>query len=165
MDTPAPRPSRLAVLGGRLLRTRWLVRSPIWLYRARLGFLLGDRFCMIEHIGRTSGARRYVVVEVFGHPEPGTYLVVSGFGTGAQWYRNLAANPAARLWVGGRPPAAVTAVRLDDAEADAAFEVYVTRYARAWQKFRPVIEDTLGRPVERGADLPILALRRRTAEG
>ena len=46
------------------LRTRWLVRMPVWLYRARLGFLFGNRLLMVEHIGRKSGRRRYVVLEV-----------------------------------------------------------------------------------------------------
>ncbi len=152
-------PSRLATIGGRLLRTRWLVRAPIGLYRAGLGFLLGSRMLMVEHIGRVSGARRYVVLEVFGHPEPDTYLIVSGFGTRAQWYRNLQANPSARVWVSGRRGAPAIAERLADAEADAALEAYVARHSAGWERFRPVVENTLGGPIERGADLPILALR------
>jgi hypothetical protein len=66
--------------GGGLLRTRWLVRAPVWLYRARLGILLGPRFVMLEHTGRKSGARRYVVLEVVQHRAAGSYVVVSGFG-------------------------------------------------------------------------------------
>ncbi len=149
---------RLATIGGRLLRTRWLVRAPIGLYRAGLGFLLGSRMLMVEHIGRVSGARRYVALEVFGHPEPDTYLIVSGFGTTAQWYRNLRANPSARVWVRGRRGVPATAERLADAEADAALEAYVARHTASWERFRPVVENTLGGPIERGADLPILAL-------
>jgi hypothetical protein len=57
-----------------------LVRAPVGLYRARLGFLLGSRLLMLEHTGRKSGARRYVVLEVVGHPRPRTYVVASGFG-------------------------------------------------------------------------------------
>lgn len=58
-----------------LLRVRWLVRAPIGLYRAHLGFLFGSRLLMLEHTGRKSGTRRYVVLEVVGHPRPGTYVV------------------------------------------------------------------------------------------
>lgn len=47
-------------LGARLLRTRAFVRAPIPLYRAGLGFLLGPRLLMLEHIGRKPGARRGV---------------------------------------------------------------------------------------------------------
>ncbi|MGH3594278.1 MAG: nitroreductase family deazaflavin-dependent oxidoreductase, partial [Pseudonocardiaceae bacterium] len=66
--------------GARLLSNRRLVRAPIWLYRARLGFLFGSRMLLLEHVGRKTGARRYVVLEVVGHPTPGTYVVASGFG-------------------------------------------------------------------------------------
>jgi hypothetical protein len=62
---------RLASLTGRMLRTRRLVRAPIWLYRARLGFLFGPRLIMLEHTARKSGARCYVVLEVVDRPSPG----------------------------------------------------------------------------------------------
>jgi hypothetical protein len=38
--------------------TRLAFRLPIWLYRLRLGWLLGDRLLLLTHIGRTSGQRR-----------------------------------------------------------------------------------------------------------
>lgn len=160
MTTPVS--PRIARLGGRILRTRWLVRAPIGLYRARLGALLGSRMLMLEHTGRTSGATRYVVLEVFGHPDPSTYLIVSGFGERAQWYRNLKADPRVRVWVGSRRPAPALAERLDDAAADAALDDYTRRYAKGWAKLRPVVEDTLGRPLERGRDIPIVALHLQT---
>jgi hypothetical protein len=46
----------LASWAAGLLRTRWIVRAPVGLYRARLGFLLGPRMLMLEHTGRKSGA-------------------------------------------------------------------------------------------------------------
>jgi hypothetical protein len=57
------------------MRQRWLVRAPIWLFRVRLGFMFGSRLLMLEHTGRNTGVRRYVVVEVVGRPRPGTYIV------------------------------------------------------------------------------------------
>jgi hypothetical protein len=61
--------STLPDFGARLLRSRRLVRAPIWLYRIRAGGLLGTRMMMLEHIGRTSGERRYVVLEeTLGRP-------------------------------------------------------------------------------------------------
>ena len=57
-------------LAGRLLRTRWVVRGPLWLYRMRLGFRLGNRMLMLEHRGRSSGLRRYAVLEVVDRPPP-----------------------------------------------------------------------------------------------
>jgi len=76
---PAPSP----VTAARLLQTRWIVRAPVWLYRARLGFLLGSRLLMLEHTGRKTGTRRYAVLEIVYCPQPGTYVVASGFGTPA----------------------------------------------------------------------------------
>jgi hypothetical protein len=73
--------------------TRWLVRAPVWLYRARLGILLGPPFVMLERTGRKSGARRYVVLEVVQRGAAGSHVVVSGFGDRAQWFRNIRAEP------------------------------------------------------------------------
>jgi deazaflavin-dependent oxidoreductase (nitroreductase family) len=82
----------LATWGAALLGVRWVVRAPIWLYQTRLGILLGSRLLMLEHIGRQSGTTRYAVLEVIDHPTPDTYVVVSGFGNRAQWFRNVRAN-------------------------------------------------------------------------
>ncbi|MGH3632438.1 MAG: nitroreductase family deazaflavin-dependent oxidoreductase, partial [Sciscionella sp.] len=100
------------------------MRAPIRLYRARLGFVFGSRMLMFEHIGRQSGLSRYVVLEVLGHPAPGRYVVASGFGEEAQWFRNVRANPHVRLTVASRLPATATARVLDSAEADAALNAY-----------------------------------------
>ncbi len=152
--------SAVAAVGARLLRSRRLMRAPIWLYRARLGFLFGTRMLMLEHIGRKSGARRYVVLEVLGHPGPTDYVVASGFGTRAQWYRNVQANPGVRVFVGSRPPADAVARLLTPAAGQAALEDYTARHPRAWGNFKPVIEATLGTPIdERGTELPMVGLR------
>ncbi|HEX4015190.1 MAG TPA: nitroreductase family deazaflavin-dependent oxidoreductase [Frankiaceae bacterium] len=156
--SPAPLSTRLGSAGGRVLRTRWLMRAPIRVYKSGLGFLFGSRLLMLEHIGRSSGARRYVVLEVFGHPAPDVYLIVSGFGANAQWYRNLQADPAARVWVGRRRSVRARAERLSGPAADQALDAYVALHGKAWDRFKPVVEDTLGQAVERGSDLPILAL-------
>jgi deazaflavin-dependent oxidoreductase (nitroreductase family) len=106
---PAPAASTAAAWGARLLGVRWLVRAPIVLYRARLGFLFGSRLLLLEHIGRKSGARRYALLEVVGHSRPGTYMVASGFGARAQWYRNIQVNPRVRVSVGSHKPVPATA--------------------------------------------------------
>lgn len=66
------------------------------------------------------GARRYVVLEIAGHRQPGTYIVVSGFGDRAQWLRNIRANPRVRVSVLSRCPAPATARILPQQEATAA---------------------------------------------
>jgi len=73
---------------------RFGLRLPIWLYRAHLGWLLGDRFLMLTHTGRKSGLARYTVIEVVKHnKETDTYYVVSGWGTKSDWYQNIRKNP------------------------------------------------------------------------
>ncbi|WP_231639835.1 nitroreductase family deazaflavin-dependent oxidoreductase [Mycobacterium sp. Marseille-P9652] len=152
---------RAGALGARLLRSRRLVRAPIWLYKARAGALFGSRLLMLEHIGRTSGARRYAVLEVVDHPRPDTWVVVSGFGRKAQWLRNIEANPRVRVYVGSQPPRRATARVLDQAEADRTLAAYRSRHPRTWQRFRPVLEETFGAPItEAGTPLPMVELRR-----
>jgi deazaflavin-dependent oxidoreductase (nitroreductase family) len=141
-----------------LLRVRWLVRAPIWLYRARLGFLFGSRLLMLEHVGRVSGARRYVVLEVVARPAAGTYVVVSGFGERAQWYRNVLARPQVRVYLGGRRPAQASARVLSQAESSAALATYATEHPRAWATLRPVFEATLGAEIGERTTLPMVAL-------
>ncbi|GAB3566360.1 nitroreductase family deazaflavin-dependent oxidoreductase [Spelaeicoccus albus] len=142
----------------RVLRNRRLMRMPILLYRARLGFLLGSRFVLVEHTGRKSGLRRQVLLEVFGHPAPGSYIVVSGFGGKAQWFRNVQADPRVRISVGRRTSTPATARLLAGAEADDALHAYAARHPRAWETFKPVIESTLGRPIrDRDTELPLIA--------
>lgn len=147
----------IAEAGARLLRSRRLMRAPILMYRARLGFLFGSRMLMLEHIGRQSGTRRYVVLEVFDHPTPDTYVVVSGFGTRAQWFRNVQANPHVRVFIASHAPAHATARVLTPAEAGTALDAYVTRHPRAWSTFKPVIETTLGSRIG-GTELPMIGL-------
>ncbi|MFI1920465.1 nitroreductase family deazaflavin-dependent oxidoreductase [Nocardia sp. NPDC020380] len=140
-------PSRSAEFGARALRTRWVVRAPIGLYRAGLGFLFGSRLLMLQHTGRRSGARRYVVLEVVDHPAPAEYIVVSGFGTAAQWYRNVTANPHVHVSTGihRNVPAAATPMTAE--ESSQALDHYIERHPRAWNKLRGTIEAATGTPV------------------
>ena len=50
--------SPFAKAGGRLLRSRRLVRLPIWIYKAGAGALFGSRILMMEHVGRVLAAYR-----------------------------------------------------------------------------------------------------------
>ncbi len=80
---------------------RALWRLPIRLYRLGLGPLLGRRFMLLTHTGRVSGRPRLVVVEVVQHDEHG-YIAASGFGRGADWYRNVIAHPPVTIQIGGK---------------------------------------------------------------
>ncbi len=58
---------------------KWFMQSPKWLYRARLGFVFGQRFLLLEHKGRKSGNRYQTPLEVAYHnPETDEYVVTSG---------------------------------------------------------------------------------------
>lgn len=153
-------PSRLAAVGARILRSRPLVRAPIWIYKARAGAVFGSRLLMLEHIGRTSAVRRYAVLEVVDHPAPNSYLVASGFGATAHWFRNIKANPQVRVYVASRAPAPAIARILTRQQADRALGAYIDAHPQAWQRFRPVLERTLGTSItETDTPLPIVELR------
>lgn len=153
-------PSKLAAVAARILRYRPLMRAPIWVFKAGAGAVLGSRLLMLEHIGRTSGVRRYVVLEVIDHPTSDSYVVASGFGEKAQWFRNIKANPRVRVYAGSRAPMPATARIMTQQEADRALSAYASRHPRAWERFRPVLERTLGSPItETDTPLPIVELR------
>lgn len=149
-----------AKTGARLLRSPRLMRAPIWIYKARAGALFGSRLLMLEHIGRKSGEPRYVVLEVVSHSSPDTYVVASGFGRKAQWFRNIEANPRVRVYAGSHAPRPATARVVDQQEADRALATYLSRHRKAWEKMKPALEETLGVPItETNTPLPMVELR------
>ncbi|MFE4461369.1 nitroreductase family deazaflavin-dependent oxidoreductase [Nocardia tengchongensis] len=151
MATPGPA-TKLSV---RALRTRWVVRAPITVYRIGLGFVFGTRLLMLEHIGRRSGRPRYVVLEVVDHPRSDQYIVVSGFGTRAQWYRNIIANPTVRISIGIRRSTPATATAMTRAESALALDRYIERHPKAWIKLRGTIKAATRAPLD---TLPMVRL-------
>ena len=82
---------------------RFGLRLPIWFYRFKLGWMLGDRFLMLVHTGRKSGLPRQTVIEVVKHDKAAnTYYVVSGWGEKADWYQNIRKTPQVTVHVRGR---------------------------------------------------------------
>jgi deazaflavin-dependent oxidoreductase (nitroreductase family) len=158
MDAPAkPRSVRIAVS---LLRTRWLVRAPIWIFRCRLGFVFGGRFLLLEHTGRRTGQHRYVVLEVVDRRPPGSLFVVSGLGRRSAWFRNILASPRVRVQTGLGPPRPAEAHELEPASARETLARYAADHPRAWQRFQPVLEAASGaRVAEAGSALPVVELR------
>ena len=90
--------------------SRALFRAPIYLYRLGLGWLFGKRILLLNHIGRVSGKQRQVILEVVEHdPTNGTFVVASGWGPTAAWYRNILHRPQVSVQVGRRTiPVTVT---------------------------------------------------------
>lgn len=81
---------------------RRLFKAPARLYKWRLGWLLGHRFVMLEHVGRRTGKRYETVLEVVKWDRNGQVVVVSGWGPAADWYRNVLAGGDVRVTIGRR---------------------------------------------------------------
>ncbi|GAA2955849.1 MULTISPECIES: nitroreductase family deazaflavin-dependent oxidoreductase [Microbacterium] len=139
----AATPAALDQWAARLLQTRWIVRAPIPLFRAGLGWLFGGRFVMVEHTGRKSGEPRYVVLEVIER-ETNALRVASGHGPRAQWLKNLAANPAARLWVGRSKGVPAMARVLPEIDAAAALARYARVHPDAWDHLKGAMDELNG---------------------
>ncbi|WP_405473361.1 nitroreductase family deazaflavin-dependent oxidoreductase [Streptomyces anulatus] len=82
---------------------RRLARLPIAFYSVGLGPVFGRRLLLLHHTGRNSGLDRRVALEVVAHDRAeGTWILASGFGPEAAWYRNLRATPKTTIQFGNR---------------------------------------------------------------
>ncbi|EST35957.1 hypothetical protein N566_16900 [Streptomycetaceae bacterium MP113-05] len=114
-----------------------VLKLPVHLYRLGLGDLFGRRMLLINHLGRVTGKRRQTVVEVINHDKAeGSYLVASGWGPGAAWYRNLMHTPEASIQI-GRKTIPVTAVPLPEDEAVEIMTAYYVRNRAAAKQLLP----------------------------
>jgi deazaflavin-dependent oxidoreductase (nitroreductase family) len=132
--------------------TRLLFRIPIHLYRLRLGWLFGRRLLLLNHIGRVSGKPRQTVLEVAQH-DGDSYVVASGWGPTAAWYRNILHTPDVTIQVGTRT-IPVTAIPLDKEQGAQVFVRYGSRH-RAAAKY--VLPRVLGYSVD-GSDADFRAV-------
>jgi len=111
--------------------SRLFFRAPIWLYKLHLGWLMGARFLLLNHIGRKSGQLRQAVIEVAGHDAAtNTYYVASGFGKSAQWYQNILQTPEVTIQV-GRKKMTVTAVALSPEQSGQKMVDYAHEHTKA----------------------------------
>jgi deazaflavin-dependent oxidoreductase (nitroreductase family) len=82
---------------------RLLFRLPILPYRMNFGFLLGNRFLILTHIGRKSGLPRQAVIEVVDHDEEtGVYYIAAAWREKSDWFLNILKNPRVKVQVGNR---------------------------------------------------------------
>lgn len=117
--------------------SRQLFRMPIRLYRLGLGWLFGRRLLLLNHIGRVSGKPRQVVLEVVAHnPADGSYVVASGWGPTAAWYRNILHTPNVTIQVGTRTMP-MKAVPLSRDEGAGIFADYASRHRMAAKYLLP----------------------------
>lgn len=142
-------------VGARLLRTRWFVRAPISMFRARLGFLFGGRLLLLEHIGRSSGRPRYVVLETVARPSRDRVVIASGFGTQAQWFRNLAADPRCHVSIGVLYGVPALARVLSPDESAAVLVGYRRDHPRAYRSLGRIVEEATGAGID---EVPMVEL-------
>lgn len=148
---------------------RRLLHLPVYLYRARLGVLLGHRFLLLVHRGRRSGRRYETVLEVVRYdPATEECVVVAGWGRRTAWIHNVEAGGALAVATGGRRYAPAHRF-LDADEATAG----VADYERRNRLVAPVVRAVLSRLVgwhydgtdaarhRLVAQLPLLAFRPR----
>ncbi|WP_069385720.1 nitroreductase family deazaflavin-dependent oxidoreductase [Cellulosimicrobium cellulans] len=128
-------------LASTVLRTRWLVRSPVALFRTGLGGVFAGRLLLLVHRGRSSGQPRYAVLEVASRPAPDRYVVVAGLGPRTQWYRNVVAEPRVLVRTGARPAVRAFASTLDPDDAARLLAEYPVRSPRAWSTLEPVLRE------------------------
>ena len=113
---------------------RFLFRLPLWLYRVKMGWLMGRRFLMLTHIGRKSGLPRQVVLEVVHHDtDTSVYFVAAGWRDKADWFKNIQENPSVQVTVGAYTFKATAAV-MQLVEAAATFYIYARRYPLAFRE-------------------------------
>ena len=113
---------------------RWFMRAPILLFHLRLGWLFFGHFLMVTTKGRRSGLPRYAVVEIIQREEPdGTCVVVSGWGTRSDWYRNICQDPIVTVDIGARRFSARAEV-IEKVQASKLLLDYGNRYPIIFEK-------------------------------
>lgn len=115
-----------------------VLRAPAWVFRARLGFIFGRRIVMLEHIGRRSGKLRRTPLEVVQR-DGDAYVLCSGTGPDADWWRNIKAQPASALWVGSKR-CRVDQRFLDGTEAATVLAGYEHAHPKAAQRLLALLD-------------------------
>jgi deazaflavin-dependent oxidoreductase (nitroreductase family) len=75
---------------------------PVLVERLGLGRLLGRHFLVVTHRGRRSGLIRQTGVMVLHEDQQTGEICVAAGSLKADWYRNLQAQPALEVAIGGR---------------------------------------------------------------
>jgi deazaflavin-dependent oxidoreductase (nitroreductase family) len=123
---------------------RLALRLPVWLYRARLGWSLGERFLLLTHIGRKTGLQHQNVLEVIHHDRAtDVFVVASGWGESADWFRNIQKRPEVVITVKNRR-VEVSAAHLSTKEAEMELLDYARRHSFAFRYLAGLI---MGRQV------------------
>ena len=122
----------------------FLWRLPIWLFRLRLGPLMGHRMLLLTHKGRISGKERYAMLEVIKYEQAtNTHYVASGFGEKSDWYQNISKTPDVTIQVGNdKFPARAERLTLDKARA--VFHDYTQAHPNAVRNLAKLVGYEIG---------------------
>lgn len=154
-----PRAGRLA---------RLLFRMPVRLYRGPIADVMASRGVMLLTTrGRKSGLPRTGAVS-FMRQADGSVIIFSGWGAGADWYRNLRADPRVFVTVGRRHFAARAELVADPARRQELMREMRATSARRGPPplIRPILkvlhvfdyDAELDMAVRAGPDLPVIQI-------
>ena len=74
-----------------------ILKLPLLLYRTGLGWLLGNRFMLLTHVGRRSGKVRQTVLAVLSFdPKTREIKAISAW-SASDWYKNILTLPALQV--------------------------------------------------------------------
>jgi deazaflavin-dependent oxidoreductase (nitroreductase family) len=77
-----------------------IFKLPLFLYRLRLGWLLGKRFMLLTHTGRHSGKVRRTILAVLRFDQQTNAIYAVSAWKGSDWYANIQAAPALHVETG-----------------------------------------------------------------
>jgi deazaflavin-dependent oxidoreductase (nitroreductase family) len=116
---------------------------PAWLYRLRLGGLLGRRFVLLTH-HRPDGGEADTLIEVLRQDvDTGAVMVPAAWGDGAEWVRNVRARPEAKVMM-GRERRVVRAEVLPVEEAAQEWYVFATDYPARFERLTRLVLGAAG---------------------
>jgi deazaflavin-dependent oxidoreductase (nitroreductase family) len=79
----------------------WLMipifKLPVFLYRLRLGWLLGTRFMQLTHVGRRSGKTHRTILAVLRFDENTRAVSAVSAWKGSDWFYNIQSAPAQQV--------------------------------------------------------------------
>lgn len=85
---------------------KFFFKIPVWVHKMGFGGwerLVGAQWMLIAATGCKSGKRRETMVDVMDYDAAtGTYYIEAAYGSRADWYRNIQANPRFEAKVGRR---------------------------------------------------------------
>jgi deazaflavin-dependent oxidoreductase (nitroreductase family) len=134
---------------------RALFKAPRYLYRLGLGWLLGHRLVMVEHVGRVSGLPRQTVLEVVRRDDR-SLDVAAAWGWKSDWLRNVTADPSVRLSTGRMRSAPATATVLGRDDAAEVFEAYARIHRRSAHALGRALDLDFSDPEAVAASVPVV---------